>query len=176
MMAVRMATRSNQDEPLTTREILTRVYLEQYRDLLGLAALILRDRYLAEEVVQDAYLKLMDAGALRDHSRAGSYMRSVVLNLARSKLRRRLLRPRLTQPAAAPLLPEEAAVLNEEHRDVIAAIAALPARQRECVVLRHYAGLSDEEIAKVLQIAPGSVKRHIHRAMKTLVGRMVIDR
>ncbi|MBV8385977.1 MAG: sigma-70 family RNA polymerase sigma factor [Acidimicrobiia bacterium] len=51
-------------------------------------------------------------------------------------------------------------------------LARLPRRQREAIVLRYYAGMSDGEIAEALGVTTGSVKTHIHRAMAALVERM----
>ncbi|MBV8986637.1 MAG: hypothetical protein JO248_19565 [Acidimicrobiia bacterium] len=51
-------------------------------------------------------------------------------------------------------------------------LARLPRRQREAIVLRYYAGMSDGEIAEALGVTTGSGKTHIHRAMAALVERM----
>lgn len=53
-----------------------------------------------------------------------------------------------------------------------AALAALPDRQRACVALRFYAGLSEAETANTLGISTGSVKTHIHRGLTTLGRRL----
>lgn len=48
------------------------------------------------------------------------------------------------------------------------ALARLPARQREAVVLRYYADLSESDMAETMGVSVGSVKTHLHRAMKAL--------
>jgi len=63
-------------------------------------------------------------------------------------------------------------VLADEHRAVVAALRTLPVRQRECVVLRFYQDCTETEIAQTLGISPGSVKTHLHRAMRTLSDRL----
>jgi RNA polymerase sigma-70 factor (ECF subfamily) len=51
---------------------------------------------------------------------------------------------------------------------VLDAIRALPARQRDCVLLRFYLDLSEADISRTLGISPGSVKTHLHRALAAL--------
>jgi RNA polymerase sigma-70 factor, ECF subfamily len=63
---------------------------------------------------------------------------------------------------------EQAAVRREEHTRVWAAVRRLPARQREVFVLRHVEGWSTDAVAEALGIAPGSVKRHLFRAVHAL--------
>ena len=53
---------------------------------------------------------------------------------------------------------------------VLAAMHALPPRQRESVVLQHYAGLSTAQTAQMLGISAGAVQRHTARAMSSLGG------
>jgi RNA polymerase sigma factor (sigma-70 family) len=63
---------------------------------------------------------------------------------------------------------EEIAVDTDEAARVAAAVRALPTRQREVVVARYYLGLSEAQTAQLLQVGLGSVKRHAHRALRTL--------
>ncbi len=58
--------------------------------------------------------------------------------------------------------------MRAEHAEVLDALRALPRRQRECLVLRYYADLSEAEIATTLGISAGSVKSHSHRGMAAL--------
>jgi hypothetical protein len=87
--------------------------------------------------VQEAFIRLHRHWA-RVHD-APAYLRSTVLNLARSRLRRRLV-ARRHQPTPRPnaASAEAHAVLSEDQREVIAALRGLPRRQRECLVLRYY--------------------------------------
>jgi RNA polymerase sigma factor (sigma-70 family) len=57
-------------------------------------------------------------------------------------------------------------------REVVALLTALPERQRECLVLRYYLGLSEAEIAATLGISTGSVKTHTHRGVAQLASRL----
>jgi len=64
--------------------------------------------------------------------------------------------------------PEQEAVRREEHGRVWAALRRLPARQREVFVLRHLEGFKTDDVAALLGIASGSVKRHLFRAVHAL--------
>jgi RNA polymerase sigma-70 factor (sigma-E family) len=146
------------------------LYREHYRSLVRLASLLVDDRETSEEVVQDAFVKVYLArGRLRDTDRALPYLRSAVLNGARSQLRRR--RVRRAQPAPQLRVvgsAEDTAVAGEETRRVMRALRSLPVRQRECLALRYYLDLSEAEIAETLGISAGSVKQHAHRGVEAL--------
>ena len=71
-------------------------------------------------------------------------------------------------PAASPEAPEDRVVLNDEQASVISALEDLPARQRECLVLRFYFDLTEREIGATLDISPNSVKTHCRRGMSAL--------
>jgi len=130
----------------------------EYRSLVRLAA-VLGDRAVAEEIVQDAFVRTHVAGArVRDPL---AYVRRAVINGARSSLRRRRVRERAAWPEAGVALPED-------HREVIDALRRLPRRQRECLVLRYYLDLSEADIAAALGISTGSVKQHSHRGLAAL--------
>src|SRR5205814_5124975 len=98
---------------------------------------------------------------LASEDAAVGYLRTSVVNNARSVLRRRRTVRRFPQPAA-DWLTEPAAdggvLLAEEHREVIAALRTLPPRQREVIVLRYWSELTEAEIAKTLGISVGTVK------------------
>jgi RNA polymerase sigma factor (sigma-70 family) len=102
-------------------------------------------------------------------------MRSIVLNLARDHNRRGLMslrhREALT-PEASPEAPEDRIVATEDQDEVVAALRALPARQRDCLVLRFYLDLSESEIAATLDISKNSVKTHCQRGMAALRRRL----
>ena len=97
------------------------------------------------------------------------YLRTAVINGARSGLRRRRSARRYVPPTVrAEPGADEAVLVRAEHVAVLVALRALPRRQRECLVLRYYADLSEAEIASTLGISAGSVKSHSHRGMAAL--------
>jgi RNA polymerase sigma-70 factor (sigma-E family) len=151
-------------------DALETVFRLHQRSLLKTAYLLLGDRGLAEEAVQEAFLRVH-----RVMQRAGSpdavlpYLRTALVNVCRSGVRRLVLARRHPAPSEGRTAsPEDTVVLQEEHRAVADALLALPLRQRECLVLRYYLDLSEAEIASTLGISAGSVKTHAHRGMATL--------
>lgn len=146
------------------------LYRAHYRSLVGLALLLVRDFGTAEEVVQDSFVAMHRTwSGLRDTDKALAYLRQSVVNRARSVLRRRAAADR-NPPKLLPDIPsaEYGAIARFEQSAVVAALRTLPARQREVVVLRFYADMSEAQIAETMQISRGAVKSHAARAMATL--------
>jgi RNA polymerase sigma factor (sigma-70 family) len=139
-------------------------------DLVRLAVLLVGDQATAEDVVQDVFARLQRSpGRLADLEKPVPYLRMAVVNGCRSVHRSRH-RARLLRVAHdPPVWSAEAAVLaGEDRRAVLAAVARLTGRQREVLVLRYYAGLSDQEIAAALQVSRGTVSSTISRATRAL--------
>ena len=153
-------------------EAVTRLYVAHYRPLVRLATLLLHDQGAAEEIVQDAYVALHGRWPrLRDADKALGYLRISVLNRCRSALRhRRVVRAYLavTRPAADAPSAESGALELIRHQAVLAALRALPTRQREAVVLRYYADLSEAETAALMGVSRGAVKSHTFRGLAAL--------
>lgn len=137
--------------------------------LLRLAVLLVDDRDLAEDVVQDAFLGLHRRWRFIRSEDPSAYLRTAVVNRARSVLRRRrTARAYVPEAPADHPSAEQSAVEADEHRAVARAVAGLPRRQREVVVLRYWMDLSEAEIADTLGIARGSVKGYASRALDAL--------
>jgi RNA polymerase sigma-70 factor (sigma-E family) len=148
----------------------TALYSEHYRSLVRLAALLVRDVATAEEVVQDSFVAMHSAWRrLRDSDKALSYLRQSVVNRSRSVLRHRMVVDR-NAPKPAPDMPsaEQGAITLLERSAVISALRTLPPRQREALVLKYYADLSEAQIASAMGISRGAVKSHTARAMTSL--------
>ncbi len=144
--------------------------------LVRLARLFTDDRNAAEDLVQEAFIRLHRAAhRIKDPSKAGPYLRSIVINLARDHNRRGLmsLRHQEAIPAGiAPEAPEDVLVMDDERRRLLDEVRALSPRQRDCVLLRFYLELSESEIAETLGISNNSVKTHCRRGMETLRNRL----
>ena len=160
------------------------LFRQLYPRLVPLAERLLGDRVEAEDVVQEAFLRLARAGRNdaddeplldRPNEVVGAWLRRVVLNLGVNRLRDRrradarvLRATRLDgalDPARSPTdddSPPHALLRAEARDEVRAALAALPERQRACLLLRH-AGHSYAEIAATLGIAVGSVGVYLAR-------------
>jgi RNA polymerase sigma factor (sigma-70 family) len=91
------------------------------------------------------------------------------VNLSRSRLRRRQVASRhRPEPLADVASAETSALQHAQRTAVLAALQALPRRQREAVVLRYYADLSEAQTAAAMGCSVGSVKSHTSRAMASL--------
>jgi RNA polymerase sigma-70 factor (sigma-E family) len=154
---------------LRPAEDLGEVFQAHQAELVRLAAFILGDRGTAEDVVQDVFVRMHQRGHPMDGDML-PYLRAAVVNSCRSALRRRLLIRRHAEKDSpcAPLTAEEAAMLSEDRRQVLAALAALPSRRREVLVLRFYLELSEAEIAAMLGISRGTVKSTTARGLAAL--------
>lgn len=153
-------------------EAVTQLFGAHYRTLVRLAVLLLHDSGAAEEITQDAFVALHGHWSrLRDPQKGLAYLRQTVVNRCRSALRHRTVVDRFLRrqapPATAPSA-EAAALESVAHAEVLAAVRELPQRQREAVVLRYYADLSEVETAEVMGISQGAVKSHTARAMAAL--------
>ncbi|AYG84484.1 RNA polymerase sigma-E factor [Streptomyces hundungensis] len=139
--------------------------------LVRLAVMLVDDRATAEDVVQDAFTALYRRHGERveEIDNALAYLRTAVVNAARSVLRRRRTARGYTPPHE-PDAPsaEERVVLDEEHREVLAALGQLTVRRREVLVLRYWSDLTEAEIATTLGISRGSVKSIASRALDSL--------
>jgi RNA polymerase sigma-70 factor (sigma-E family) len=159
-------------DPPTAADQVTWLYRTHGMDLLRIAAVMLGSRIAAEDVVQDAFCGLYRKwNRLADASKALPYVRSAVMNRCRSELRRRARLERRADRNHRQLSadsPEQAAILGEEHRDVIAALNRLPDRQREALILRYFMDLPEPEIAVAMGISQGTVKSTTSRALSAL--------
>ncbi len=153
-------------------DALEQLYDEHYVRLVRLAVLLLGDVGRAEEVVQDSfvavYRRLRRSGG-DPFTNAPAYLRQTVVNRSRSVLRH--LKVVAQHPTEAP--PHAAGADDDllhgvRRRQVIDALARLPRRQREVLVLRHYLDLSEKEIAETLRISAGAVKSHASRGAAAL--------
>jgi RNA polymerase sigma factor (sigma-70 family) len=143
------------------------VFRAHYARLVALARVLLDRQTDAEEVVQEAFARVLARRGAGDAPIA--YVERTVVNLCRDGLRRRAVVRRLPATGGADARAAELVALGTaEQRRVLAAVRDLPRRQRECVALRHLFGQSTDETASVLGISEGSVKTHLHRGMAAL--------
>jgi RNA polymerase sigma-70 factor (sigma-E family) len=146
------------------------LYQAYYPTLVRLAALLLADPSTAEDVVQDAFVAMFTGWRrLRHTDNALAYLRQSVVNRSRSVLRHRVVEDKHAQkpPPDAPSA-EQAALAALEGSVLLDALRGLPLRQREALVLRYYADLSEADIANAMGISRGAVKSHTARGMSAL--------
>lgn len=155
------------------------LYVVHYRGLVRLAALLLDEPAACEDVVQEAYVRLAASRRLermRDPEASLAYLRTTVLNLARSALRRRM-----TATKYAPLVHradhiEDDAIATVERTAVVVALQKLPRRMREAVALRYYADLTEAQAADVMGVSVGAVKSYTSRGLERLATELKVTR
>lgn len=145
--------------------------------LLRLCRLLLRDPEEAKDVVQDVF---MQAYAAQTQSRApgdwAAWLTRVAINACHdrrragwwTRFRRSSARIEEIPLAAADPSPADRALSEETRRHIWLAFDKLPDRQRQVFVLRYIEDLSTAEVAATLGLSPGSVKRHLFRAIRRL--------
>ena len=140
------------------------------RSLVRLADMFVADRMSAEDMVQEAFIRLAGAATrIDDPAKAAAYLRSIVLNLCRDHNRRGLVLLHYRHPGASPAASvDEEVVFRDDQRSLIDALARLPTRQRDALVLRYWMDLPYAQIAMTLGISVNSVKTHLRRGMKGL--------
>jgi RNA polymerase sigma-70 factor (sigma-E family) len=170
-----LATSRPLEVDLDADSALEQLYAAHWRGLVRLAVLLLRDQGAAEEVVQDAFVAMHGRWrSLREPDKALAYLRKTVVNRSRSALRHRGVEERYVARQRHVLSLADAAdtpaLVSVRRSAVLDALRALPTRQREVLVLRHYVELSEIEIAETLGISRGSVKAHASRGSAALRG------
>jgi RNA polymerase sigma-70 factor (sigma-E family) len=143
------------------------LYAAHAPDAVRLAYLLTGDRALAEDLAQEAFVRMF--GRFRDLRRPEAfraYLRRTVVNLSRSHFRRaRVERAFLARTASEPVAagPEP-----EPRSELWEALGTLTPRQRAAIVLRYYEDLSEAQTADVLRCPVGTVKSLVSRGMERL--------
>lgn len=150
--------------------LVVKLFRQEGSSLVRLARLFVDDRNAAEDLVQEAFIRLArSAHRISDSRKAAAYLRSIVLNLARDHNRRGLMSMRHHLPLDEHVASVEDTIsLREDEQRVIDALRALPHRQRDCLVLRYYEELGIDDIASMLSISRNSVKTHLQRGLSRL--------
>lgn len=153
-----------------THHQVVELYAAHHTSLVRLAALVAPEDGMAEDLVQEAFVRLYKSWRrIREPEKVPAYLRATIVNLARGRGRRMAVawrnRPAPPDDAASA---EDGALRREGQQVVIEALRKLPGRQRECLVLRYYQGLTESEIAETLGIGIGSVRTHTSRGMTAL--------
>ena len=134
-----------------------------------LAYLLTSDRDLAEDLVQEAFVRLLRRyHDLRDPASFDAYLRKTVVNLSRKHFRRgRVERAHLEKERGRASAGHEGPDL-ETREEAWAALGALPSRQRVALVLRYYEDLSERETADILGVTTAAVRSLVQRGIASL--------
>ena len=139
-------------------------YAARYRALRRTAYLLCGDWHEAEDLTQAAFVRLYLAWGRVRADGAHAYARRVLVNEFLGRRRRRREEP--VDPL--PDRPVQTAGSPEDRVDLSAALRAVPVQQRAVVVLRYWEGLSVEQTAALLRVAPGTVKSQAARGLAAL--------
>lgn len=154
--------------------LVVRLFETEGVSLVRLARLFVDDRNAAEDLVQEAFIRLArSAHRIENPSRAAAYLRSIVLNLARDHNRRGLVSLRHQLPFDDHQASiEDEITIRDDRRDVIEALRDIAPRQRDCLVLRYFHELGIDDIAETLGVSRNSVKTHLRRGLDALEARL----
>jgi RNA polymerase sigma-70 factor (sigma-E family) len=146
---------------------LEELYRTHGRDALRLAYLLTGDRALAEDLAQDAFVKVFGRfHDLRNRDAFWWYLRRTIVNLSKSHFRRRrverawLARQHVDETHADPDV--------DERERLRVALRSLRPEQRAAIVLRYFEDLSEADTAQALGVAVGTVKSMVSRGMERL--------
>jgi RNA polymerase sigma-70 factor, ECF subfamily len=150
--------------------------IERHKDaLVRYLTAVARDRDRAEEVAQDAFVRIFELShRYQERGQFVPYLYRVATNLLRTEERKRrrrelLLKAFSTNGAGSSQSPQEAACLQDELSSRLAeALSALPLRYRSPILLREMEGWSYSDIARTLDCGEGTVKSRIHRGRQKL--------
>jgi len=135
---------------------------------------LVRDEALAEDLAQEALLRATRAaGSLRGDAAPATWLTAIALNLARDHFRATKRLPQSVpldraEELAAPDHPERDILQAEMSECILSHVARLPDRQREAVLLHHFAGLGHGEIAALWEISEGNARVILHRGVAAL--------
>ncbi|HEX6521829.1 MAG TPA: SigE family RNA polymerase sigma factor [Streptosporangiaceae bacterium] len=160
----------SESAPASAQDAIEELYRAHALGLVRFALMLTGDQVTAEDVVQEAFIGLYRRWhQIRDHASVLPYLRTAVVNGARSAHRSRKRAGLLRLPAEPPAWSAEAAALDgEDRRALHAAVSRLPRRQREVLALKYYLDLAEHEVAAILQISRGTVSTTAARALATL--------
>jgi RNA polymerase sigma-70 factor (ECF subfamily) len=149
------------------------LYAASYRKLVAQLYAVTGNRQEAEDVVQEAFMRAIGRwNTIREYDSPEAWLRTVALNLARSRWRR-------AKRGAAALVkhgvPAPEPELSPDHVALMAAMRGLPEPQREALVLHHFVGLSVDEVARSVGAPSGTIKARLSRGRAALALVLGVD-
>ncbi len=166
----------SEDAPAATSGRLAELYERHVPGAMRLAFLLTGDRAQAEDLVQDAFLRVVGRlQYLRVPDAFDAYLRRAIVNLHTSALRRRRVEREYLRHQQLLAMPATDMPDVSTREELWRALLRLPARQRTAIVLRYYEDLSEQQAADVLRCSVAAVKSLIARATATLRGQIGSD-
>jgi RNA polymerase sigma-70 factor (ECF subfamily) len=149
------------------QEEFERVFRSAYRAVLLTASLVLQDRGRAEEVTQDAFLRLYERWG---NAVAFEYPEAWVRKVAVRDAIRRARRERVVP--VVDMVDTQSAGDRVPDIDLLRAVGALPPKQRAAVGLYYLEDLPVDEVAELMEVAPATVRQHLFKARSQLAERL----
>jgi RNA polymerase sigma-70 factor, ECF subfamily len=143
------------------------------------ACRLLSDSMEAEDVAQEAFLKLLDAAPrYRPTASFRTYFYRILTRLCIDRIRKKrpVVTEHLPESADSSPGPPETLIAREREVQVRMALEALPASQKTAIILRHYQGLSYSEIARIMETTVKAVEGLISRARSSLQVRLTLQK
>ncbi len=162
----------------SARSEIVALYEDEFHGMARLGYLLCGNTQQADDLAHDAFVKLYEHwDRVNDPAKRRAYLRTILVNLAHSAHRRDST---VRRHAGAPMLAEGGATTSAEDEamwrsarpEVLAALGTLSVRQRTAVVLRHWLGMTEGEIADSMSCSVGSVRTHINRGHQNLALRL----
>jgi RNA polymerase sigma-70 factor (ECF subfamily) len=149
------------------------LYTASYHRLVAQLYAVTGSRQEAEDVVQEAFIRALPRWEkVRTYDAPEAWLRTVALNLARSRWRRAV------RGAAALVrhgVPDAEPELSPDHVALMTAMRTLPEAQREALVLHHFCGMSVDEVAASVNAPSGTIKARLSRGRAALAGKLGVD-
>ncbi len=144
-------------------------WMNEYGDMLvRIAYMMLKDQYLAQDAVQDTFVKVWKARfTFRRECSDKTYLTGILLNTCRDYLRTAWMR-RIDRARPIDQLPEPFSDAQNTDKTVIETVLKLPVKLREAVLLRYWQGMKIKDIGDSLRISPETVKARLRRANQKL--------
>lgn len=144
-----------------------RVFRSAYRPVLQTVSLVLQDRGRAEEVTQDAFVRLYERwGGAVTYEHPGAWVRKVAVRDAIRRANRERVVP------VVALVETQTAVDRLPDLDLLRAVGALPPKQRAAVALHYLEDLPVVQVAELMGVAPATVRQHLFKARSKLAERL----
>jgi RNA polymerase sigma-70 factor (sigma-E family) len=157
---------------LAARPTFADLYRAESARTTRLAFLLTGDRHLAEDLMQEAFVRVGSRLRHVDPATFGPYVRKTVVNLVRSHYRRASVQAKYAPHAREA--QDESGADTDTRAELWGALQQLPARQREAIVCRYYLDMTEAETARTLGISLGTVKSSTSRGLSAL--RAVLER
>jgi len=149
-------------------------YLAEFRAVVGLAYALSGNRLTAEDLAQEAFLAAhRDWDRVSGYDRPALWVRKVVANLSASAFRRRTAEMKaLARLGTGHLVIAEP---SAEVQEFWAAVRSLPRRQAQVMALHYLEDRPVSEVAAILEMAPGTVKKHLHDGRQRLIRKLSLE-